>query len=298
MRPARTRLLGATVALTVCAMGSFAVAVESARAASITPVTTGSRYLALGDSVTFGYEESGVVPTPNYHDAASFLGYPEQLGAALHVTVANAACPGETSASLINASAQSNGCENAPHAPNAAYRKAYPLHVHYKGSQLAYALSYLHAHSNVALVSLMIGANDYFVCTETTSDSCASHAEQHAVLTSISRNVKRILTAIRNTAHYRGQLVIVNYYSLDYASAATNAMSISLNNAEDSAAKPFGARIANGYAEFEAQARHYGDSPCLAGLITELGKLGDCGIHPSYTGQALLAQAVEKAIAL
>src|SRR5437879_6174158 len=77
------------------------------------PVTPGSRYLALGDSVTFGYMEAGVVPTPNYHDASSFLAYPEQLGAELHLIVANAACPGETSGSLIDVSAQTNGCENA-----------------------------------------------------------------------------------------------------------------------------------------------------------------------------------------
>lgn len=70
-------------------------------------VTSGSRYLALGDSVTFGYQESPVVPTPNYHVASNFLGYPEMLGAELRLKVANAACPGETSSSFINTSAQS-----------------------------------------------------------------------------------------------------------------------------------------------------------------------------------------------
>ena len=34
----------------------------------------GARALALADSVTFGYQEQTVVPAPNYHDAASFLG--------------------------------------------------------------------------------------------------------------------------------------------------------------------------------------------------------------------------------
>jgi lysophospholipase L1-like esterase len=58
------------------------------------PVTPGSRYLALGDSVVFGYEEPQVVPAPNYHNPASFLGYPELVGAALHLKVANASCPG------------------------------------------------------------------------------------------------------------------------------------------------------------------------------------------------------------
>ena len=76
-----------------------------------TPVTPVSGYLALGDSVPSGYEEQQVVPAPNYSDASSFIGYPEDLGAELHLTVANAACPGETSSSLINPSAQSNGCE-------------------------------------------------------------------------------------------------------------------------------------------------------------------------------------------
>jgi hypothetical protein len=38
------------------------------------PVVPGSQYLALGDSVTFGYMEPTVVPAPNYGDAASFPG--------------------------------------------------------------------------------------------------------------------------------------------------------------------------------------------------------------------------------
>lgn len=159
--------------MAICCAGLAAAAPASARTskpapAHVAPLTPGSRYLALGDSVTFGYEESSVVPAPNYKNEASFLGYPEQFGAAQHVTVANAACPGETSSSLINPSAQSNGCENSPGGSSVAYRKQFPLHVHYKGSQLAYALGYLHAHKNVRLVSLMIGANDYFVCVETT----------------------------------------------------------------------------------------------------------------------------------
>jgi lysophospholipase L1-like esterase len=32
--------------------------------------------------------------------------------------------------------------------------------------------------------------------------------------------------------------------------------------------------------------------------VTQLGMPGKCGIHPSYAGQALLAQAVEDVIRL
>ena len=84
----------------------------------------------------------------------------------------------------------------------------------------------------------------------------------------------------------------------NYASAATNALSLSLNTTVDAAAKPYHVVIADGYGEFKAAASRFGGSLCAAGLITNLGKPGDCGIHPTYAGQALLAQALLKAIRL
>ena len=82
------------------------------------PVVAGSRYLALGDSVTFGYRESNAIPTSrnNYNKPKTFVGYPEVIQRALGLKVANLACPGETSASLINPKKPSNGCENSPSA--------------------------------------------------------------------------------------------------------------------------------------------------------------------------------------
>lgn len=272
-----------------CASGSTAM-IAAPAAAALSKVTAGSRYLALGDSVTFGYREPTVVPAPNYRDPGSFIAYPEMLGAELHLRVANAACPGETSSSLINSSAESLGCENA-------YRKAFPLHVSYKGSQLAYAVSFLRTHKDVRLVSLMIGANDLFICEDSTKDGCASPSEIDPVLAKIASNTRQILAAVRNRAHYRGQLALVNYYSLDYTSSAVTTGSMKLNQAMDSQAKRFHAVIADGFDEFQAASLHSGDDPCKAGLLTQLSG-GGCGVHPSYAGQALLAQALEKAIRL
>jgi len=301
----------AALVLGVCLAGSLALTASASalvrplksvtRVTPVTPaspVTRGSTYLSLGDSVTFGYQEPTVVPAPNYHDASSFLGYPEQLGAALHVSVVNPACPGETSASLINASAPSNGCENSPSptTPNVGYRTEFPLHVHYKGSQLAFALRYLRAHQNVRLVSLMIGANDLFLCQETTSDACQSSAELNATIAKAAGNIRRIMSAIRIQAHYRGQLAIVNYYSLNYASSVATAPVIALNQAADAAAKPFHVVIADGFDELKAATLHSGSNTCVAGLLTQLGGPGTCGVHPSYAGQALLAQALEKVV--
>jgi lysophospholipase L1-like esterase len=265
-------------------------------AASPAPVTPGSTYLALGDSVVFGYAEPQVVPAPNYHDPASLLGYPELLGAALHLKVANAACPGETSASLINSKARSNGCENSPSGASGAYRAHFPLHVHYKGSQLAYAISYLRAHRDVRLVSLMIGANDLFLCQETTRDVCTGKAELKTLFAKVARNIKTILGAIRNRAHYSGQLVIVNYYSLDYTSAALDNLIITGNKSTDAAAKPFHVSVADGYGQLKAASRRFAGNPCTAGLLNVVGP-HKCGVHPTYAGQTLLADAVEKAVA-
>ncbi|MGZ6657618.1 MAG: SGNH/GDSL hydrolase family protein [Solirubrobacteraceae bacterium] len=264
------------------------------------PVAPGTRYLALGDSVTFGYMEPSVVPAPNYPNPASFFGYPELVGSALHVKVANAACSGETSSSLINPKAQSNGCENSvPGSTGKVYRANWPLHVNYKGSQLAFALSYLTAHKNVSLVSLMIGANDFFVCQETTSDSCGSTAEQQATAAKVTANIHTILGSIRKKAHYTGQIAIVNYYSLNYSVPAVNAQSQLLNKVQDAAAKPYHVVIADGYGELQQGTAHFGGSTCQAGLITELNNTpGMCGIHPSYAGQSLLALSLEKAIKL
>jgi lysophospholipase L1-like esterase len=283
-------------ALLVVGGGSALGRAKLVRAARNLPVTPGSQYLALGDSVTFGYMESNVVPAPDYGNAAAFPGYPEQLGARLRLSVANASCPGETSSSLIRTSAPSNGCENNPAHSSSNYRNN-PLHVKYTGSQLAFALSYLRSHHKVRLVTLMIGANDFFVCQETTSDGCASTAERNATAATVTRNIHTILSAIRHKAHYNGQLVIVNYYSLNYSVAAVNAQSQLLNQVQDNAAKPFGVKIADGYGELRAASAHSGGNTCTAGLLTQLST-GGCGIHPSYAGQALLSQALEKAITI
>lgn len=206
--------------------------------------------------------------------------------------VANAACPGETSASFIVENVQSNGCENSP-GGGPGYRTDFPLHVHYTGTQLQYAVQYLRHHPNTQLVSLMIGANDAFLCEETTADHCAS--ELPAVLKQISANVTVILTVIRHAAHYNRQLVIVNYYSLGYAKPLDNRASQELDEAVDRAARPFNVVIADGFGAFKAASVQSGGNTCKAGLLTQL-TTGGCGVHPSVAGQAVLALAVERVI--
>lgn len=257
----------------------------------------GSRYLALGDSVTFGFREANTVPAPNYQNQSSFIGYPQIVAAALHLRVTNAACPGETSSSLVNTFAPSNGCTNSTPPTAPAYRSLFPLHVNYKGSQLSFAIKFLRRTRNVRLVTLEIGANDLFLCQKT-QNGCTSAAALQGTVNTIQSNIRTILSAIRQKAHYRGQIVIVNYYSLDYNSAfITNAVK-ALNQAQDTAGRPFRVLIANGFGQFYQGSLYSGASPCTAGLLTQLGKPGSCGVHPSYAGQSLLALAVQRAVHL
>src|SRR5436305_8956309 len=102
IRTTRTLLAGAAIAITVAgAAVATAVPTVAAPQAAARTVTAGSFYLALGDSVPFGFREATNAPTPDYTDAANFRGYPELVGSELGLKVVNASCPGETSSSFI-----------------------------------------------------------------------------------------------------------------------------------------------------------------------------------------------------
>jgi lysophospholipase L1-like esterase len=69
---------------------------------------------------------------------------------------------------------------------------------------MAYALKYLAVHRHTKLVTINIGANDAFLCQETTADHCTSPAELLALVNKIQANLTTIYTQIRDTAHYQG----------------------------------------------------------------------------------------------
>lgn len=77
--------------------------------------------------------------------------------------------------------------------------------------------------------------------------------------------------------------------------ATDTAQSQLISAAEEAGAKPFHVELADAFGEFGAGALHSGGNSCTAGLLTQLS-VGGCGVHPSYAGQALLAQSVAKVI--
>ena len=265
-----------------------------ASAGSVTGPAANGTYLALGDSVAFGYVPPEAVPAPNYRSAHSFAGYPEDVAQALRVRVWNASCPGETTESMLVAGVVSNGCENSPGSPT-GYRTLYPLHVQYQGTQMEYALKYLAVHRHTQLVTIDIGANDAFLCQETTADHCTSPAELAALVQEIQTNLTAIYTQIRAVAHYQGLLVALTYYSLNYSDPVQVAEIKLLNAVIAGVTGAFGGKVADGFAAFEGPSAAFGGSPCAAGLLIKLPD-GTCNIHPSPAGHLLLAQAIENVV--
>jgi lysophospholipase L1-like esterase len=247
-------------------------------------------YLALGDSVPFGFRPAGATPTPDYLDARSFVGYPSYVAHRLRLRLSNATCPGETTASLMTPGAQSNGCENSVGSP-VGYRTAYPLHVDYRGTQLDYALHYLRTHHRTRLVTIMVGANDLFICQQTTSDQCTG-SDFAATVTQVGSNLGDILGALRR--HYHHRLVVVDY-SLDYGDAAGTAAITALDGALAAAAAAHHAVVADGFGAFQKAAAAYGGDSCAAGLLVPLAD-GSCDVHPTAKGHHVLARAVLRAV--
>ena len=270
--------------------GSTLVALAAAAALLVTGAASqadpGHPYLALGDSVSFGYIADARFEYQNPHN---FIGFPDYVGQDLGMTPTNASCPGETTAGFISATGADNGCR--------PYKSFFPLHTSYSGTQLDFATAFLNAHPNTKLITIELGANDLFILQRTCNGAPACIAAGlPGLLGTIGANMDRIYRALQ-AAHFNGRLVVVNYYSLDYADAAGTAVTVALNNAVTSHAAADGAIVADAFTAFKNAAAAAGGHTCLAGLLnTTSGDQTTCDVHPSQSGQQLLAQSVVDAV--
>jgi lysophospholipase L1-like esterase len=244
----------------------------------------GRAYLALGDSVPFGY--IGNAPSL-YPDPDNFVGYPDLLADDWRLRLLNASCPGETTDSFIDAEAQSNGCSNSL-GSDIGYRDRFPLHVDYRGSQLHYAVETLDDGPRVRLVTLQLGANDLFVCVST--GRCTTPAGLQALTAHVRENLDFILGELRDEGEYWGRIVVVTYYALDYTDPVGVAAIQAVNQAMIAAAADNRAVVADGFGAFRSRALEAGGSSIAAGLVYP------DDVHPTAKGHRLLARAVEEAV--
>lgn len=269
----------------VLAAGALALGAGLLATGGASQAGAGHPYLALGDSVSFGYiTQAGY----EYRNPENFIGFPQYVGEALGMTPTNAACPGETTAGFVSATGADNGCR--------PFRASFPLHTRYSGTQLAFATAFLKAHPNTKLVTIQLGANDAFLLeSQCKNDPMCIAAGLPALLTAVGNNMDRIYRTLE-ASHFHGRLVVVNYYSPDYGDAAATATTRLLNQAITSHAQADGAIVADAFTAFQHAAARAAGHTCAAGLLNASpANQFTCDVHPSQSGQELLAKAVESA---
>ena len=249
---------------------------------------SGPRYLALGDSVSFGFiNQAGF----EYVNANNFIGFPTYAGQGAKLNEINAACPGETTGSFLSSLALDDGCRE--------FRAlGAQLHVSYNSTQLVFALDFLKSHPNTGLITIGLGANDVLLFQASClGDQLCIESGLPVVLADVTANMETILTDLRATG-FRGTIIVVNYYSLDYSDPAGTAITAALNEALAAAAANGGATIADVFTAFEAATVPTGGKTCNAGLLNAAPPNGPpCDVHPSQSGQMLIGKVVAKTFA-
>jgi lysophospholipase L1-like esterase len=275
-----------TVAMVIGGLSTLALLVSGSA-----PAAAGDDhpYLALGDSVVFGYITKAGFEYANPHN---FVGYPEYVSQALRFSTTNASCPGEATGGFISITGADNGCR--------PFRANFPLHVSYTGTQLDFATTFLKTHPDTKLVTIGLGANDAFILESACGgDSTCIANGLPQVLATISANMRTILDAIRAT-RFHGVLMIVNYYSLDYSDAAGTGLTLLLNQAITAPAAADHAVVADVFDAFKVATStpFAGGNTCKAGLLNASPPNQFlCDVHPSQSGQQLLAHTVENTYA-
>jgi len=270
------RLLGLASLLLFLSSSVALFAADSAAA--------GRPYLALGDSVSFGFITNAGF---EYVNPENFIGFPDYVGQTLKLHSSNAACPGETSGSFLSSTAPDDGCR--------FYRSQVPLHVSFISTQLDFAVTFLKSYPETRLVSIGLGANDVLLLrTQCGNDQTCIALELPQVLAAVETNLATILNDLR-AAGFKGIIVVVNYYSVDYSDTNETAITTALNQALAAASAEPRTVVADVFTAFQAAAGPTGGHTCSVGLLNASPQNQfTCDIHPSQAGQKLIAQTVEQ----
>ena len=239
-------------------------------------------YLALGDSIAFGF--SPLVTTPANPDA--YKGYPEVIGGHPAISLDNASCPGETSGSLLSATVPDNGCRN--------WKAAYSLHANYETTQIAFAESYIKGHSDTKFVTIDIGANDLLLLQKSClGDATCIQAALPGVLGAFGQNLGATFARLR-TAGFTGKFVSLTLYATNYNDPLAVPAITALNQVMSQVTASTGGVVADGFGAFKTVAAQFGNDACAAGLLIKMPD-GTCDIHPSPKGRDALAAAIAAA---
>jgi lysophospholipase L1-like esterase len=241
----RGRLIGCCMALV---LALSAVVLTPAANAVAPPVTT---YLALGDSLAFGYsqekfENNYPNDAPAYFEEGYANFYAKKVKANKEIAnkglvLVNNGCPGETTDSLIGNGPLGSVVDPEGESPCAYQKKGLPLHNPYPVSQLEDALSILNsgkpAHP-ITAISLNIGANDELkavhLCEKEISEELKGEKPPHwpgetpqeklsacvgtgapVTFHHILHNIGTIIVVLDHYGGYSGPIILNGYYNPD-----------------------------------------------------------------------------------
>jgi len=256
-----------------------------------------SQYLALGDSLAFGFN-----PLVQPPDLFKYIGYPEIVAGILRLQLANASCPGETTSTFIDPSTVPSDyypgfycvpSQNQVFVPSNNGETQLTHFVPYHGApdQLDYATTFLKANPGPKLITIDIGLNDIGLvqinCASTPQD-CES--ELAAALATLGQNLAEIFSGLRATG-YQGPIIAVDAFSFNYSDAVESGAISAYNTVLEQVASSFNVTVANLYPLFELLAAPFGGDACAAGVLVKLPN-GTCDTHPNLLGQALIAGVV------
>jgi lysophospholipase L1-like esterase len=245
-----------------------------------------SVYLALGDSLAFGYQQAKFnqnLPTEN--PAVYNTGYVDGFAKDLtpidpRIRTVNLGCPGETTDSLL-------GLARCP------YHPPFALHSNYTGSQLHAALAVLRAHpGQVSPVTIDIGANDLLALVR--SCTTANGIDLGCVLSGIPAtfahiraNLSTILAKLRHAAPYT-EIIVLGYYNpLIVSIPGSDVVSAQLNSLVAQTAARYRARFADPLPVFNPAVN---EIPTICKLTLMCTPLHD--VHASDLGYQKLADLV------
>lgn len=234
-------------------------------------------YVAVGDSLSFGYQ-----PNLNFNQGfADFIF--SDLRKADVGSLANYACAGETTISMLDGSCPNRNLLKEP----------------YNGPQLAAAIQFLSGHrGQVSPVTLEIGAND--VVTDWNVTTCAPSPLAPGHLATMDKNLtERILPQLLAAldvagGHTAGDLVLLNYYNV-FARVCPSSVPFihELNDHLAADAAQFRVPVVDVYTAFGGD-DHTADTICQ--YTWYCNSLHDHDIHPTTKGYQVIAAAVESTL--
>lgn len=236
-------------------------------------------YLALGDSLAYGYQQAkydAEYPTidPSTFNTGYVDGFSKQIAAIRpHIQIVNYACPGESTATFLN-----GGCD---------WPKVL-LHSSYPDSQMQAAIGFLEQHhGQVSPITIDLGANDVVIPIK----NCLIAANRQECLNGIPslvasavESLDTILSQLRAAAPY-SEIIVLQYYNPFAAVAPSTSALVKLANdgiAQDAARQ--GARVADAFTLFNGSALPQPATLCSMGPFCP-----PTDVHPNDTGYGAIA---------